>query len=162
MCDYSLGGIPTRLATEGETLVVHRFSTGTTGLACPADLERRASLTNTPGKKLWRRITDILGCDLDDQSIPAICIPPGAFLILKDIPKNIQRKHSVQSEEGVIFTQIDSAPGASRDTFQFHNGRQIPIQDLRRGMRLDVLSLAGLDDAALTSTAGENTAFPMR
>jgi hypothetical protein len=32
MCDYSLHGIPNRLAEEGEVLVVHRFFTGSKGL----------------------------------------------------------------------------------------------------------------------------------
>ena len=35
MCDYSLAGIPNRLAVEGEQLVVHRFP-ASMGLApCP-------------------------------------------------------------------------------------------------------------------------------
>ena len=38
MCDYSLCGIPNRLAVEGEELVVHRFSTGSMGMASLADL----------------------------------------------------------------------------------------------------------------------------
>ena len=33
MCDYSLAGIPNRLAVEGERLVACRFSTGSMGLA---------------------------------------------------------------------------------------------------------------------------------
>jgi hypothetical protein len=32
MCDFSLHGIETRLAEEGEILVVHRFYTGSKGL----------------------------------------------------------------------------------------------------------------------------------
>jgi hypothetical protein len=35
MCDYSLAGVPNRLAVEGEELVVHRFPTGALGLASP-------------------------------------------------------------------------------------------------------------------------------
>jgi hypothetical protein len=35
MCDYSLAGIPNRLAAEGEHLVVYRFSTGARGLTPP-------------------------------------------------------------------------------------------------------------------------------
>jgi hypothetical protein len=35
MCDYSLAGIPNRLAVEGEELVVHRFTMGPLGLASP-------------------------------------------------------------------------------------------------------------------------------
>jgi hypothetical protein len=35
MCDYSLHGIKNRLAEAGETLVVHRFHTGSKGLTSP-------------------------------------------------------------------------------------------------------------------------------
>jgi hypothetical protein len=167
MCDYSLGSIPTRLAAEGEELVVYRFPTGTTGLACPADLERRTSRLETPGKKLWRRIVDTLGYDFDDQTVPAICIPPSAFLILKDIPKKLQKKYDVQPEEGVTFIQIDTTlGGAYRDAFRFHNGREIRIQDLPRGLRVEVLSLAGIaefDDGTLASviSAGETIPVPI-
>jgi hypothetical protein len=154
MCDYSLGSIPNRLAAEGEELVVHRFPTGTTGLACPADLERCTSRSETPGKKLWRRIVDTLGYGLDDQTVSAICIPPGAFLILKDIPKNVQKKYDVQPEEGVTFMQIDATMGAYRDAFRFHNGREIRIQDLPRGLRIEVLSLAGVAEFEDGTLAG--------
>ena len=43
MCDYSLAGLPNRLAVEGEQLVVHRFQTGAMGLA-PSGLELRQFL----------------------------------------------------------------------------------------------------------------------
>src|SRR6516164_7099987 len=33
MCDYSLAGLPNRLAVEGEQLLVYRFTTGAMGLA---------------------------------------------------------------------------------------------------------------------------------
>jgi len=33
MCDYSLMGVPNRLAQQGEYLVTHRFRTGSLGLA---------------------------------------------------------------------------------------------------------------------------------
>ena len=39
MCDYSLHGIKNRLADEGETLVVHRFYTGSKGLTSPEYLK---------------------------------------------------------------------------------------------------------------------------
>ena len=39
MCDYSLAGLRTRLAVEGEELVLYRFPTGSLGLTSPAELE---------------------------------------------------------------------------------------------------------------------------
>ena len=59
MCDYSLAGVPNRLAVEGEQLVVHRFSTGSVGLASP--------------------------CSSLSSKETAVCIPPGARLRLRDI-----------------------------------------------------------------------------
>jgi hypothetical protein len=38
MCDYSLYGIKNRLANEGEQLFIHRFHTGSKGLASVTDL----------------------------------------------------------------------------------------------------------------------------
>ena len=43
MCDYSLHGIPNRLAVEGEELVVRRFPTGSKGLASLADVQASSS-----------------------------------------------------------------------------------------------------------------------
>src|SRR5258705_12544175 len=51
MCDYSLHGLPNRLAQEGEDLVAHRFPTGAIGLTAPAELERRATLAQTRCEK---------------------------------------------------------------------------------------------------------------
>jgi hypothetical protein len=57
MCDYSLCGIPNRLAIEGEELVVHRFRTGSLGLASPADLQMRERLRGAAlGTTFWQRL----------------------------------------------------------------------------------------------------------
>ena len=40
MCDYSLHGIKNRLANEGEQLFIHRFHTGSKGLASVTDLRK--------------------------------------------------------------------------------------------------------------------------
>jgi hypothetical protein len=42
MCDYSLAGIPNRLAAEGEQLMVFRFPTGARGLASPGLFNQRS------------------------------------------------------------------------------------------------------------------------
>ncbi len=38
MCDYSLAGLRTRLAVEGEELVVYRFPTGSIGLTSASEV----------------------------------------------------------------------------------------------------------------------------
>ena len=40
MCDYSLMAIANRVAVSGDELVVHRFQTGTVGLASASDLHK--------------------------------------------------------------------------------------------------------------------------
>jgi hypothetical protein len=123
MCDYSLCGIPNRLAAEGEELVVHKFSTGSMGLACPADLPVPEALREPAIKKtFWQSF------------------------ILKDIPADLQRQCRVSEEEGVMFTQLSADVNSYRDAIRFSNGYQIRLQDLREGMRVEVLSLAGVTE----------------
>ena len=124
MCDYSLAGIPNRLAVEGEELVVHRFPTGSLGLASPC-----------PSVSRW----------WSGKQTPAVCIPPGARLLLRDIPKDLQQQCGVCTAEEVIFTQLSATPFRFRDAIRFHNGREIPLQELQSGQRVKVLSLSAAD-----------------
>ena len=120
MCDYSLAGIPNRLAVEGEQLVVHRFSTGSLGLAspCPSPLS-----TGTP----------------------AVCIPPGARLRLRDVPQDLQLRFGLNEIEEVTFVQQSAEAYQYRDAVRFQNGREILLQRLGCGQQVEVLSLASSD-----------------
>src|SRR4051812_47719220 len=94
MCDYSLCGLPTRLAIEGEELVVHRFSTGSIGLASPADLTRREPIPTPVAKRsVWASIKRFFATDAPEAATPAVCIPPGARLVLKNIPADLQHQY---------------------------------------------------------------------
>jgi hypothetical protein len=125
MCDYSLAGLPNRLAVEGEQLVVHRFVTGATGLA-PV----RPSL-----KQLFF-----------PSSTPAVCIPPGAQLLMRDIPEDVQRRLGVGVAEEVTFVEQSAEAFTYRDAVRFANGRETLLQYLRCGQRVDVLSLSSGDN----------------
>src|SRR3989442_3435486 len=98
MCDYSLAGVPNRLAVEGEELVVHRFTTGTLGLASP----------NTPLSRLW-----------SGKATPAVCVPPGARLRLRDIPLGAQQEFGVREDEEVTFVQQSAEAYRYRDAIRF-------------------------------------------
>ena len=87
MCDYSLMEFPNRLAVEGEVLVAHRFRSGSLGLASPADCSRKPSQK----KPLWRALKDFFLLPEAQRVVPAVCIPPGAHLILHDLPDRIQK-----------------------------------------------------------------------
>ena len=120
MCDYSLAGIPSRLGVEGEELVVHRFTTGTLGLASP----------KTPLSRLW-----------SEKATTAVCIPPGARLFLRDIPAGLRQEFGVRDSEEVTFVQQSAEVYMYRDAVRFQNGREILLQRLRCGQRVDVLDL---------------------
>ncbi len=124
MCDYSLMAIPNRLAEQGEDLVTHRFPTGSLGLASPSDF-----------------------CSIAEpaQAHPAVCIPPGARLMLQDIPAYLQLNLKVGPVEEVTFTQLTAAVNTHRDAVRFKNGRQICLQELRAGQRVRVLALSSAE-----------------
>src|SRR5262245_7521332 len=121
MCDYSLCGIPNRLAAEGEELVVHKFSTGSMGLASPADLPVPEALRETTKKTFWQSVKSFFEPSRVPAVAPAVCIPPGARLILKDIPADLQRQCQVSDEENVVFTQISADVNSYRDAVRFSN-----------------------------------------
>jgi hypothetical protein len=141
MCDYSLGGLPNRLAADGEELMVHKFPTHSIGLASPLDLQSTQTLTAKSGRTIWQRIKTAMTHAFDTPEVPAICVPPGAGLILRNIPLDLRGKWSVGEEEGVRFVQISAEVNTYRDALLFRNGRQVLLQDLREGMRVKVVSL---------------------
>jgi len=145
MCDYSLCGIPNRLAAEGEQLVVYKFCTGSMGLASPADLQVPVAKAETK-KSFWQKVKDFFEPGHPAALTPAVCIPPGAQLIVKDLPIDLQRQCRVGEREAVTFTQLTADVNSYRDAIQFSNGYEIRLQDLREGMRVEVISLAGVTE----------------
>jgi hypothetical protein len=146
MCDYSLHMYPNRLATDGEDLVVHKFGAGSLGLASPADLAPMISACNTSGGTLWSRAKAwFLGQNPKweaEKRVPAVCIPPGARLILRDIPKHLQRELGVGDTEEVQFVETTAEVNTYRDAVRFSNCRQALLQQLREGQRVHVVSVA--------------------
>ncbi len=127
MCDYSLAGIPSRLAVEGEQLVVHPFPTGSIGLASPCTSVSRWGFA---------------------KQTPAVCVPPGARLILLDVPERLQHDLAVGPIEEVTFVQLSATPYRHRDAVRFSNGREIRLQELSAGLRVRVLKMSLPDDSS--------------
>lgn len=150
MCDYSLHGIPNRLAVEGDELVVHRFETGTVGLCAARDLEPVA----TPSRGFWGWLRGLFEAPYSRQA-PAVCVPPGAELVLKSVPKHIQREWNIGEEETVRFTQITALANMHRDAIRLPSGREILLQRIREGLRVDVASLGGDVAETMPRTAVE-------
>jgi len=131
MCDYSLAEVRSRLAIEGEDLTVYRFPTGTLGFASPAELEQR------PEMRGWRSWFSL-------RQVPcAVCIPPGAQLVLRDIPPRLQTGMGLRAEEEVVFQQIGMDAGRHRDAVRFRNNQELLLQRLTEGQRAKVVSLGG-------------------
>ena len=149
MCDYSLHVYPNRLASDGEQLVVHRFGGASLGLASPSDLRPvvNASSCKATVKKpwSWTAIKEWFIANRPqwqpDQRTPAVCVPPGARLILKDIPKGLQRELGIGEVEEVKFVEISAEVNTYRDAVRFKNCRQALLQQLREGQRVRVLSI---------------------
>jgi hypothetical protein len=144
MCDYSLHTFPNRLAADGEDLVVHRFAAGSLGLASPADLGPVISAESSARFWSWSRIKQWVQGQSQrweaQSRIPAVCVPPGARLVVRDIPKSLQREMGVRDTEEVVFVQTTAEANAYRDAIRFPNCRQILLQELREGQRVRVLS----------------------
>lgn len=140
MCDYSLMAVPNRLAIEGEHLITHRFSTGVVGTATPDDVwnVRTAPATGS----FWKRLRAVLNNLGARHCVTAVCIPPGARLRLEGIPRRVQRQFGISGTEAVTFTQVSAESNQFRDAVRFENGREILIQDLSEGTRIEVLDLS--------------------
>lgn len=149
MCDYSLMTLSNRLAVCGDELVVHRFETGAVGLAACSDVFRkREQYTGNTSGMLGKLL-----CFLRSprpQSFPAVCVPPGARLLVRDISEHLQHEIGLQSTvEEVVFTQTD-LDFTFRDAIRFSNGRLLSLQRLKVGQRVSVLSVGSENESEAT------------
>jgi hypothetical protein len=127
MCDYSLMSMPTRLAVGGEELVVNRFPTGSLGFGPSTERPRG----------FWAELKQFFA------QVPVVCIPPGARLMLRDIPARLQSELGLDREEEVVFTQLSATVNSYRDAVRFRNGKETLLQDLIAGQHARVLDLSG-------------------
>ena len=72
-------------------------------------------------------------------------MPPGARLLVRDIPKDLQGQLDVQATEEVTFVQLSAEAYQYRDAVRFRNGREVLLQRLKCGQRVKVLSLSCAD-----------------
>jgi hypothetical protein len=154
MCDYSLMGVPNRLANEGDDLVVHRFSTGTIGLVA-SRVPALVASQKLGYRAVWEAIKDFFR-DADANQSVAVCIPPGARLLVRDIPEDLQRVCGTGPMELVTFTQLTAAANAHRDAIRIDNGTEVLLQRLHEGQRIRVmrLTVSEPEDVPVLRTAG--------
>ena len=156
MCDYSLHQNRTRLAEEGEQLVVHRFAGGSLGLASPSELGAITLEASPVKRNRWsvRRFIDWLVQASREPICPAaVCLPPGSRLLLQGIEPALQRQVGVGPEEFVVFDQLSAEINTYRDCVRFPNGRAVLLQRLRPGQQVQVLALSAAPVEAVQEIA---------
>jgi hypothetical protein len=131
MCDYSLAGLSNRLAVTGEKLVVRQFPSGCLGMGSP--------------RRRWYEL-------LFPSFATAVCVPPGARLLLRGIPAHLQEQLEVSATEEVTFVQRTADAFTYRDGVRFSNGREVLLQQLECGQQVTVLKLNWEDEAAPDSS----------
>jgi hypothetical protein len=130
MCDYSLQGIRNRLAEEGETLVVHRFSTGSKGLTSPTYEAPKGWLNALK----WFFAIPTQEC--------AVCIPDGARLLLPGIAEKLWQQRGREVSDHVTFRQLSEEAAVYRDAVEFSSGAKVRIQEIEEGQLVEVLALS--------------------
>src|ERR1051326_7781625 len=146
MCDYSLMAIPNRLAVSGEELVIHRFEAGSVGLASAFDLRSREDSRKPQCCGFWSTIKAFFRSS-DAQSVPAVCVPPGARLLVRDIPAKLQHECGFQDEvKEAVFTQVTPVENTFRDAVRFENGVEVLLQRFDEGQRMRVLELSSAEE----------------
>jgi hypothetical protein len=139
---------PNRLAVEGEVLVVHRFRSGSLGLASPPSCSTKAAAKKT----FWATLKDFLFLP-ETPSTAAVCIPPGACLVLHDVPASLQRQLGIGPDEEVTFLQTSAAENQHRDAIRFRTGHRLRLQELTVGQRVEVVDLGNSAEEEPNSSA---------
>ena len=99
-----------------------------------------------PGHGLWATLKEVFS-PTEVPSIPAVCIPPGARLLVQDIPSKLQRECGFLEEvEEAVFTQVTAVVNAFRDAVRFQNGVEVLLQRLNEGQRVRVLDLSSAEE----------------
>ena len=90
----------------------------------------------------WRRLKYAM-MSAESCPIPALCVPPAARLVLRDVDAGLRRKYGLSAEEEVKFVQLSADPNTYRDAICFRSGTVLRLQELPVGQRATVLDLAG-------------------
>src|SRR5262249_55815079 len=98
MGDYSLISFPNLLAQTGDELVLHRFPSGSLGLASVADLQSESAPLQFNRDNFWKILKEFF-TPAWDCAIPAVCIPPGARLQLHQLGSRFRQDHGLAAEE---------------------------------------------------------------
>jgi len=147
MCDYSLYTVKNRLACESDDLVLHRFDTGSLGFCATAELEKE--MNRTAFARGWssflRWIFPRKQC-----GVTAVCIPPGARLLVSEVPLAAKPIWGMLEMKTVDFTQLSERSYSYRDAVRMPDGQAVLLQWLPEGLRAMVLAMTPEEEEVLT------------
>ena len=165
MCDYSLTGIPNRLAVEGEELVTHRFQTGSIGMASANDVRAQVDREEEQRQRergLWKTFKRWLAGPAPEP-LCAVCIAPGTSLVMMRVPEELRRQYALNAIEDVTFTQLTAQPFQYRDAIQFRTGRHILLHLLKEGLMFKVTrDVAERENSEMRGERGQNQPAEVR
>jgi hypothetical protein len=149
MCDYSLYTVNNRLACESDDLVLHRFDTGSLGFCAVAELEKE--MNRGAFARGWSSFMRWL-YPRKKCGLTAVCVPPGARLLISEVPRNARGGFELLELESVEFTQLSERSYAYRDAVRFSDGETILLQKLPEGLRATVIALAPEEEVVIAAT----------
>lgn len=139
MCDYSLYTVKNRLACESDDLVLHRFDTGSLGFCDAA--ERGKEMNRSALARGWSSFMRWM-LPRKQCGITAVCIPPGARLLISEVPLTAKPYSGALELKAVDFTQLSERSYAYRDALRLPDGETVLLQKLPEGLRASVLQMA--------------------
>jgi hypothetical protein len=113
-------------------------------MASPGDIQAAITPRNDGRRTVWQKIRAFF----DPTAAPAVCavcLPPGAKLLICDIPPRLQQQWGTGERETVVFTQTSAAANTYRDAVRFASGCEVRLQEFREGMRVRVMDLSGTE-----------------
>jgi hypothetical protein len=117
-------------------------------MAAPADIRAVSAPRKLGRQTVWQKI----GAFFDPAAAPAVCavcLPPGARLLICEIPPRLQQQWGVGEREEAVFTQTSAAVNTYRDAVRFLGGCEVRLQEFREGIRVRVLDLSGTEQPEL-------------
>jgi hypothetical protein len=111
-------------------------------MASPSDIAAAMQLKEESSSRgWWAAVKCWLSPQAELDSIPAVCIPPGARLRMSRVPDQMQRSQALHPAEDVTFVQLTAEAFCYRDAIRFDNGCKVVLQTLGEGVPFEVVSL---------------------
>jgi hypothetical protein len=137
MYGYLLHSAHNRLAREREELVVQRFDTGSLAFVSVSDLQQLKQRKDG----VWSELLDWLLIRMS-ASISAVSIPPGAHLLLRNVPLRVQESLGIAESEEAVLSEISGRTYSYRDALTLPDQTKVLVQDLCEGIEATVLCLS--------------------